>query len=831
MKQFVYILFFYLLTLGACHAQLQLKAIASTDVTGIDLHFKFRNYQLSSVDAGKSLLDQLQTSSFRLQLTLPGGRPKIFVLSEVDLFADDYVQTVAVANGRAKTGKPTVKTFVGYELDGPARLTATIDDDFFEASVHEGEQSWYLEQARGFVPCEPGILVIYSAKDVLENQTFQCGVEAVEDRAKQLKGSDTLARTMAGSCVQIRLAIASDALMLTRYGSVSAVRNRVLSTMNEVAAIYRQEFVNNIEFQIVSMYISETYNNDPLFPNTTSGQGVLAAFRRWAYTNNGFNVPHNIGQLWTTRALQGAVAWGEQSSAGSGICNRPNVYHVLTDESGGNVKKRVSHEIGHNLSAGHDVAGSYVGHIMSSGYSPGLEWSDASRTAINNHLLTAATACLANCTQPVVPAFEMKSAGVCVGSTLQFSDRSVNGTSDRLWELEGGTPTTSVAANPLIRYGMPGLYDVSLTSSGNVVMRKDQVFVSNMPKLRLTNCQLPTGKSGGGGIRMIGLNGTYIFPSMQDSIPKYADRSCIDIIGLQSSTSYDFAAMIGARATETTDRIREYLKIYIDYNNDGLFNEINELVVKSNAAQITDLLLNEGNSRPWLNFMTPSQVIEDTFLRMRVISDNVNPVSSCHNPATGQVKDFAVVFRKQQPLPVNLVYFKAFRQQNLTRLEWETGREVNSDRFEVECSSDLRSWVNVGTIRSDGTSNQSFKYMLEDTGLHSGTIYYRLRMIDKDGSFAYSRIVSITYTRTGLMLFPNPALDRIIIKGVDGMSISFSDIEEISIASLAGVVVLKKRAPFNYDGIDVRNLENGTYFLRITFTEGSQSNHKVIVNK
>lgn len=829
MNHLLHTLLLFLMTLGVSHAQLQLKSVGHASAAEIDLHFKFRNYQLSRIQARQSFLKQMQPGNYRLELTLPNNQSKIFVLSEVALLADEYVETLAADNTTTKTGRASVKTFIGHQQNGISTITATIDDNFFTASVRGEGQSWHIEQVSSFKQCEPDLLVTYNEADILEDDLFKCGVEEVKERSKLLSSSADQARIMSGNCIQIRLAIAADSSMFGRYGSVSAVRNRILSTMNEVASIYRQQFVNNLEFKIVSLYISETYNQDPLSPNTREGTGVLSAFRRWAYTNQGFGVAHDMGQLWTARTLTGGVAWGDVSTVNWGICNR-NAYHVLTDEEGRNVKKRVTHEIGHNFGALHDAEQNHSGYIMSAGYNPGLEWSDASRASINNYLSSStATGCLLSCPEGVTPGFEMMSAGACVGNSIQFTDRSVNGTSDRLWQLEGGNPSEAIGVSPVIAYSSAGLYDVKLTSSGNSLLRKDYVFVSNQPKLTQTNCNVPTGDSGGGGIRMIGLNGTFIFPTKQDSVPKYVNRSCRYIIGLESGTNYDFVAKIGSVATETNSQIREHLKIYIDYNNDGLFNETNELVVKSPGVQGTSLLLNEENSRPWLNFTTPSAVIENTFLRMRVISDNIIPASSCHNPQTGQVKDFAVVFRKQDALPVKLVYFKAFRQEQAAKLEWETASELNSDRFEVECSSDLRNWIKVGSIRSHGESNQPARYQLMDTTVHSGIVYYRLRMIDGDGSFTYSSIQSVTFDRKGLVIHPNPTREHIFFSDINGAAFPSSEIQEVSIKNLAGITVHIQKSPISSNRIAVGHLTNGIYFVKLSASNGIQSTHKLII--
>jgi PKD repeat protein len=52
---------------------------------------------------------------------------------------------------------------------------------------------------------------------------------------------------------------------------------------------------------------------------------------------------------------------------------------------------------------------------------------------------------------------------ICPGSTLQFNDISYNGVESRAWTFEGGSPSTSTVANPVVTYNTPGTYEVSLT--------------------------------------------------------------------------------------------------------------------------------------------------------------------------------------------------------------------------------------------------------------------------------------------------------------------------------------------------------------------------------
>jgi hypothetical protein len=62
-------------------------------------------------------------------------------------------------------------------------------------------------------------------------------------------------------------------------------------------------------------------------------------------------------------------------------------------------------------------------------------------------------------------AFSSDLQDVCAGSTVTFSDASYHGVASRTWTFEGGTPSTSTAANPMVVYSQPGSYSVTLSAS------------------------------------------------------------------------------------------------------------------------------------------------------------------------------------------------------------------------------------------------------------------------------------------------------------------------------------------------------------------------------
>jgi hypothetical protein len=112
------------------------------------------------------------------------------------------------------------------------------------------------------------------------------------------------------------------------------------------------------------------------------------------------------------------------------------------------------------------------------------------------------------------------------------------------------------------------------------------------------------------------------------------------------------------------------------------------------------------------------------------------------------------------PLPVELVGFTADAQGDDALLQWATASEKNNDRFEVEASPDGRTFRRIGQVAGHGSSTQAHKYQLVDPAIArhgTGLVYYRLRQVDADGTFAYSPVRTVAVRGlAGLALFPNP---------------------------------------------------------------------------
>jgi YD repeat-containing protein len=179
-------------------------------------------------------------------------------------------------------------------------------------------------------------------------------------------------------------------------------------------------------------------------------------------------------------------------------------------------------------------------------------------------------------------------------------------------------------------------------------------------------------------------------------------------------------------------------------------------------------------------------------------------------------------------LPVTLIDFEAFKVENTVNLKWSTTSETNSDRFEIERSNDGKQWIKIGSLPAFGESNARREYSFTDAhpdrdNPANKESFYRLKMIDRDETFAYSRIRSVVFDRTSeMVLYPNP------ITIGDKLNVITEDITRMSkvqIFDSGGKLVLQSASARS---IDVRGLAAGSYVVQITYTDGSLSSHRVI---
>lgn len=252
---------------------------------------------------------------------------------------------------------------------------------------------------------------------------------------------------------------------------------------------------------------------------------------------------------------------------------------------------------------------------------------------------------------------------------------------------------------------------------------------------------------------------------------------------------------------------------WIDWDNNGVF-DAGESVCTTvpNNATSAQLI--------WPTAVFNGQVGGSTYARFRVTTDALtSPNGAASN---GEVEDYLITFG---PLPVKLVSFDAQKLESSVSLKWSTTEEVNSDRFEIERSRDGKSWDKIGTVQSTGESKTRVEYEYADRLPLDGDNLYRLKMVDNDETFAYSRIRSVRFGELDkTVIYPNPTSDKLEIRPGN------SKVSSLIIYDAAGKQVFEQKGGVS-KFISLKHLPVGLYFVKIKFEDNTESTNKLLIGK
>jgi hypothetical protein len=184
------------------------------------------------------------------------------------------------------------------------------------------------------------------------------------------------------------------------------------------------------------------------------------------------------------------------------------------------------------------------------------------------------------------------------------------------------------------------------------------------------------------------------------------------------------------------------------------------------------------------------------------------------------------------PLPVELVSFTGYNNKDQNVLNWVTASEQNVDKFEVEKSIDgLSDWSYLGWQKAVG-GNVPKAYTFSDNQPIVGHNYYRLKIIDNDGTYTYSQTIDIpvdvAMVNGFVKIFPNPTSGTVNLQ----LQSTKSSITTIEIANVLGQVVSTREATLSIGvtpvTLDISYLPNGTYFVSFMDALGTKHQQKII---
>ncbi len=317
------------------------------------------------------------------------------------------------------------------------------------------------------------------------------------------------------------------------------------------------------------------------------------------------------------------------------------------------------------------------------------------------------------------------------------------------------------------------------------------------------------------GVMKLALNGITVRSGTSFTDGGYQNNTstCQGLFVVQEGMSYTIdLTLFGFNA--------EQAMVWIDYNNDNIFDNSNEL-----------LIVYEENTDPGgtrqngvvvnVPFTVPSNAVMDQAIRIRVLEDlstiyGVPPLTGpCDFPNYGQAEDYALIIQSLAALPVKVTSFTGIYDGFGVNLKWETSSEQNGTDFEVERSLDGIQFEKIGSVPTKGAANVLATYDYADRDVSAGSYYYRLRHIDMDKRTDFSRIIKVTiHNPKGSFRMVNNPVSQYVDIQMSPLSAQVLG----AVIDMNGRVLLNFKIPANttrYKVQGIGNLSPGMYILKV----------------
>jgi hypothetical protein len=159
------------------------------------------------------------------------------------------------------------------------------------------------------------------------------------------------------------------------------------------------------------------------------------------------------------------------------------------------------------------------------------------------------------------------------------------------------------------------------------------------------------------------------------------------------------------------------------------------------------------------------------------------------------------------PLPVTLLSFSAIRSNDEVMLQWQTSSEHNNDHYIVERAEQRTQFKSIGSVEGNGTTMQTRKYKFSDQNPLQSRSYYRLKQMDYDGNFSYSKVIAVSESqglseRNRLRIWPVP---------LAGSYLFLSETTDVFVLDNRGQIILAQE---NTNKLDVSHLPSGVYYVK-----------------
>jgi hypothetical protein len=178
------------------------------------------------------------------------------------------------------------------------------------------------------------------------------------------------------------------------------------------------------------------------------------------------------------------------------------------------------------------------------------------------------------------------------------------------------------------------------------------------------------------------------------------------------------------------------------------------------------------------------------------------------------------------PVPVKWVTINAFLINNSAKIKWETTDEVNNNHFEIEHSINGWTYQKIGVVDAKQNTNNNY-YQFTDTSINEGINYYRIKQVDNNGSYAFSKVISLITPVDESLIYTTVVNKVVKVKiqaNLNKLNICLID---VSGKKLFAQNVSNAIAGQQID-IPASNYATGVYFININTDKGTKTDKIVI---
>ncbi|MFY7963366.1 MAG: T9SS type A sorting domain-containing protein [Chitinophagaceae bacterium] len=190
-------------------------------------------------------------------------------------------------------------------------------------------------------------------------------------------------------------------------------------------------------------------------------------------------------------------------------------------------------------------------------------------------------------------------------------------------------------------------------------------------------------------------------------------------------------------------------------------------------------------------------------------SDNIYYVDNIYFSSTNNI------------LPVKFTSISVQKTNDGAKLSWIAANQTNLNEYVIEKSLNGVEFTSIQNVKA--TNQDSYSFL--DKNIVAGNNYYRIKAVDNDGKFLYSKTVSFnSKNEIALSIYPSPAKNQVVINNLTGNN-------NISIVNTIGQIVLQKsNVSTSSINVDISTLQNGVYSVIIN-NNGENKTLKLMVQK